>query len=573
MDKYVSQWKRQATDNIQLVGTTDSYVEEDISNFIVPDTESSNSESEEEEIEEVDDGESNLQGIASIQLPKRIKLQPKSTSTNKSTISMKIKPTPSAANVKHCAVLDLTVSRSPMKKRSKLVENEKAKAMFQRQLQIPSTRPTSIAAHAAAASSSNVAAASSVIAAVCPVPSSQPVSVGTASAPPLQRSVSAPSVPTSAVVVSSRKRKHLVLDDEDDDEFQRLVDSIDDADDILLLTKDEGRAAAQKKREPTRQRNRNMIGLIQAVTTATTPFASQQFARLSKLQRQYASCSVTSKVSEQEVGGGGSQMESVVAVGSASSASCGQSSSVPYATSSPRDMDALQSVPAFAPLHFSRACMLHGEYMHMSMKHLLWNRMRPVLDWSLSGKLDASGRAPHEQSPMMQHQQSALMDRSINELSYVNGIEFDATGSLMSASSNNALLNLYDFDCVWMDGRRVENDKRRYAWEAHKQKQKAEYEARNRSNSPPRSRLGWQLNQPAPPIRTSTPCSTPSHLLIQPIFSMDLQASTRIRASNREPALPPLHSLKQIDAHRWSPYNTNEMGISSKKNNQIFMSV
>lgn len=289
--------------------------------------------------------------------------------------------------------------------------------------------------------------------------------------------------------------------------------------------------------------------MIDAVQSGTIPFASQQFARLARRRRAWAEEARAGAERALERGDDVPATASLVNVGAASSS---PAASVPTPGGS--------FMPHYASSHFRSAAVLHQQLFHHSHKHLLWSRMRPVHDWSLCGSLDGMA------VDLNQHQQA------VPALSYVNSIEFDLQGSLLSTSSNNALVNIYDFDCLWMEGRGVENGKRNRVQLWREERARAR-ESLRRPASPPRSKHGWKLNQAPPALRQIGPPPPPVHRLIAPIFSMDLQAPVRQAAATRSPPLPPLSHLKQIDTQHWSPYNSNEIAMSSQRNNQVFMSV
>jgi WD40 repeat protein len=595
MDRFLSQWKRQAAraSGGPAAAAEEEEEEDDLADFVVDDIDDEEEENEdEEEVEDDDDadGARQLQRSSSVQLPKRIKLQPKrsnkdssnsSSSKNKSAVA-------STGGSKPRAVLDLTLAPSTKKHVTKRLTS-KAEALFQLQYQGQlQPRPPAAAVTTQlpgnAAASANVTAASSQRAIAAPVAASSAAvarpsiagSAVSAAAPPfMQRSSSAPSsgnaVSSSVASGSSntaRKRKRLSLADEDNAadaaeaaEQQRLIDLIDmddDEQDVAALTRykpDDHAPPPKPPESPSPLHNRNLLGLLYAASTGALPFASQQRARLARLQRELAAKAKLSPQPNEETDG--SALDATVSL---QSVGIQRSSNSAAASAGSSTSAKPHPLPAFVSSTFRRAHVLHGELMHHAQRELLWSQMRCVSDWSLSGPLDEHGRAAHERPPNV----------GPSEVSYINGIEFDSSGSLMSTSSNNALVNLYDFDLLWMQGRRVEAAKRERALHEHIDRARQE-EAKRRSRSPPRSRLGWQLNQAAPAVRPSVRAAAPSHQLIQPIFSMDLQAAGRLRAAAGDASLPPLLTLKQIDTHRWNSFNGNELALSSRRNNAVFL--
>ena len=468
---------------------------------------------------------------------------------------------------------------------------QNAQKLFQPR-QTPNTRPVAAAASSAASSSAARPAAAASVSSSQPTRASASAS---SAAPSLTRAVSAPEPAASqpqpsvaaaaAAAAAPRKRKHLPADDPTPSTHS-LVDLIEDS----WSDDDESPVGLQPRRSqlqrlllkpvprppsppPPPARHRSVLSMLHAVQSGTIPFASKQCARIARRREAVVENKEEAATKAKERGEAvEEQVESMVSVGPFSSAAsdlaASSSSSAAAASSSSVAAAAPcgSSMPHYASSAFRTSQVRHMELFHHSMKHLLWSRMKPVKDWSLCGEKPAAvAGVPFDRFAPPPPPAA---------LSYVTQLRFDGQGALLCASSNNGLVDLYDFDVVWMAGRRIEKSKRHRELRAREEYHRVANLIRGRPDSPPRSQQKWKLTQPAPVLKPYTSPAPPAHERIRPIFSMNLAASATdasetMSASQRSAQQSPI--LRQIDTQHWSPSNCNEIALSSQRSNQIYL--
>jgi hypothetical protein len=557
MDRFVEQWQRQAK---TPSGATSTWIdgpdgdnvedEDDMADFIVDDA-------EEDDEDAYDAAERDYdEELSAAPQHKRIKLQPKSTSSS----SKKKKPPPpqSASNSSSASSAPTSTA---VKQHRRIEEKLTAKQQFKQQQQDRKqqefTRTSSMPARprpapAAAASPSPPPATPSPDAAAASIPApSQPARVssstaassssaaaGAASAAtPVPAAIAVPAAVAVLVTVLPRKRKHLLIDDDEEEEEskeaseqQRLVDSIDDSFDIPPFARGLSSAldSAEPSRDPSNRRQRNVLGMLEALRCNGVPFAGAHLARLERLKAT-RSGEDDHAAPDQALG---ESIGSTRALGS----------------TGPSE----ESFPFYSTSGFRSAQVEHQGFMHHALR-LLWSGMSPVQDWSLCGSFGEGVGVDARPN--------------IAGVSYVNNMEFDGAGVLLAAASNNAKLSVYDFDTIWMAGREVERSKRSRVLRGREERARAEQLLR-RPSSPPRAGK-WRLNQAPPSVRPAA-SHKQTHEALPPIFSMDLHPDARGPPAAAQSAQM---TLKQIDAQHWNPYNHNEIAVSSQRNNQIFMYV
>lgn len=357
---------------------------------------------------------------------------------------------------------------------------------------------------------------------------------------------------SAPVATVTRKRKQVQLADsiDADAELQRLIDSIDDEDAALLPARSISPHLialddAPHSRMAATRTARNLLGMLTSRRRNDIPFASMHTQRLKRLQEERAAESIT----DQHTAAATVDLRMADDAGCISSSRC----RVPPSADG--------GFPFYCSSGFRAEQIRDQCFLHHSM-NLIWSNLAPVDSWSCCGGF---GTGVDINDPIARR-----VGIGANSVSYVNQIEFDESAMLFTATSNNAKLNLYDFDLVWMSGRGVERARRSRLLRASEERTRLDQiRSRHESISPPRAGH-FTLRQPLPAIRPShTHTQARTHEYIQPIFTMDLHPQAR-QTDNTQGTQT--QSLRQIDTQRWNPYHQNEIALSSHRNNQIFMS-
>lgn len=529
MDRFIAQWR-----GTPLPSRADE--EDDLADFIVPDEEVSDEEEEEEEeqIESESEGdecmkESKVPPPSSIR--RSISLPPPAAAASTSKISRTVsKPTQPAQTAKQAFILN----QHPLK-RLKTKNGSIGTALPK-----PSTKTAAITPSQLAATRKRKP--------LNPDLDNDPNDQD--STPSASQIEDVPDSPVTAPVASARPG--WIEIDSDIEEELNLKVAVPSSSSIT---------------RPTDHRKRNIVYIMQAVQSNTIPFAGQHQARLARKTAQLQNKARAEKESWNQTD-----------PSAESSTSLTSDAPKPYSdnvylnhrllpeSSSPDDI----SLPFYFSTPFPHRIqhVFTKELLHHSLNCLVWSKVKPVWDWSLCGC--------HEMMSIMdgRSNQSFMQQSAPPPLSYVSSIQFDstATASLFSAVSSNGRLDLYDFENCWQGGRQIERTKRTRVRRARDEEARNMATLSQRPLSPPRQRPAltpaareWREQQQATPAPSSRSSSNPlqpkRHEFLAPIFSVNIPQSGS--------PVPASFPFKSIDTHRWSPYNQNEIALSSQRSNQI----
>jgi WD40 repeat protein len=597
MDRFVQQWQRRATGGscnhtAQLDDDLpEDDADEEMEDFIAP--EDDEDEDEEDDVEDAHEDQYERAAASSgASMPKRIKLQLKTASSSSSKKKKKAShsaaratderkdpidltgSTASAAASSHstAAAISSTVSAAskPLTSAnaasksaaSSIPPNAPSTQQVRRQAEKLTAKQAFRASQQERKSNERTSSSTSEIAdslvrsnsSSHAKPSRTPSTGEISSAPPAAASAAA----ASSATVAARKRKRVLLPEEAEEKEQsRLIDLIQDDDDLaspsLNLARSLSSPESRESPSPVRpvppptlhHFPRSLLGLLHATrSNGSQAFPGVGDRRMRQLREKRREEAIGRWMKEESEG----------------TIASTRSLNPPSADQPAACYPALLSSP-FSALH-----TLHkGLYHNVGLS--LWSAFTPVLDWSLTGTFGAGVRLDAQPARQIM-------------TSYVNHIEFDPHGVLLTASSTDGKVALYDFELVWHEGREVEKRRRR---EKHRKVNERMYREwmveKAKSKSPPRAGK-WKLNQAPPAVRPDSDEDDDAdggrrrrrrpHEFISPVFEMNLHPGSSSDtgeggSSNQQ------HGLKQIDSHHWSTYNPNEIAVASQRSNQIYI--